>query len=445
MSLRFGTDGVRGDASTDLTSPLVVALGRAAAGALGNGGRFLIGRDTRESGPRIEADLCAGFAAEGVAVTRLGVLPTPALAHVAGMHDAPAAMISASHNPWRDNGIKLFAPGGRKLDDDTEAEIERRLAALIDDASSTSAEQDALMRVDDAALDAYVAHLASVLEGRTLTGLRVALDGGNGAASTVVARLAARVGLDARVVNIEPNGRDINDGCGSTHPEVVQRVVVEEGADVGLAFDGDADRVIAVDERGEIVDGDQIMVMAALDLHSRGALRNDAIAVTVMSNLGLRRALHDAGIAVVETPVGDRNVLVALAEHDLVLGGEQSGHIVFRDHATTGDGLLTGLVLLDLVARSGRPLSEWAGAMRRFPQVLTNVRVGRRPNLADAPGLAEEIRAAERRLGEQGRVLVRPSGTEPVVRVMVEAATEEAAAGEAQRLVAAVEAAFADS
>jgi phosphoglucosamine mutase len=295
------------------------------------------------------------------------------------------------------------------------------------------------------ALVPYVEHLVGVLAGRDLRGLSVVLDCGNGAVSAIAAPVVERLGADVHVMNAQPDGRNINEGCGSTYPQPLQRAVVERGADVGLAFDGDADRVIAVDERGEIVDGDQIMVMAALDLQARGQLRNVAMAVTVMSNLGLRRALRDAGISVVETPVGDRNVLVALEEHDLVLGGEQSGHIVFREHATTGDGLLTGLVLLDVRRRSGRPLSELARAMTRYPQVLTSVRVGRRPDLAHAPDLAAEVRGAEERLGEQGRVLVRASGTEPVVRVMVEAATAEVAAREAQRLVTAVEAAFAGS
>jgi phosphoglucosamine mutase len=439
--MRFGTDGVRGDADTDLTSPLVRALGRAAARVLGNGEPFLIGRDTRASGPRIEADLAAGMAAEGATVASVGVLPTPGLAYVAGLDGAPAAMISASHNPWRDNGIKLFAPGGRKLPDETETEIERVLHALLADDETDAVRVEVPERAG--ARDAYVAHLAGVLDGRRLDSLRVAFDAANGAASSVVHDVAAALGVDAVTIHAEPDGHNINESCGSTHPESLQQLVARGGVDVGLALDGDADRVLAVDERGELVDGDQIMVMAALDLRERSHLRNDAVAVTVMSNLGLRRALHDAGIRVVETAVGDRNVLVALDEHDLVLGGEQSGHVVFREWATTGDGLLTSLVLLDLVARSGRPLSELAAAMTRFPQVLVNVKVGRRADLGAAPALAAEIAATEARLGEAGRVLVRASGTEPVVRVMVEAATAETARAEAQHLVGAVQAAFA--
>jgi phosphoglucosamine mutase len=442
MSLRFGTDGVRGDAGSDLTSPLVAALGRAAARVLGTGTPFLVGRDTRESGPRIEGDLAAGLTAEGVGVVSLGVLPTPAVAYLASVERAPAAMISASHNPWHDNGIKLFAPGGRKLDDDVEAAIEHELRALLDvpvDGSSA-----AVVGTRRDAVDRYVDHLASVLDGRDLRGLRVAVDCANGAASAVVQRLAGTVLPELVTMHASPDGRNINEACGSTHPEEL-RARVRDGFDAGLALDGDADRVIMVDERGEVVDGDQIMVMTALDLHARGLLRNDAVAVTVMSNLGLRHALRDAGVRVVETPVGDRNVLVALDEHDLVLGGEQSGHIVFRDHATTGDGLLTGLFVLDLVRRTQRPLSELAAVMTRYPQVLVNVRVGRRPDLDHAPEIGFAVREAESRLGDEGRVLVRASGTEPVVRVMVEAASPERADAEAGRLVTAVEAAFGGS
>lgn len=443
MSLRFGTDGVRGDADTDLTSPLVFALGRAAARVLGNGAPFLIGRDTRASGPRLVRDLAAGMLAEGARVESAGVLPTPAIAYVAGLDGVPAAMISASHNPWRDNGIKLFAPGGRKLDDGTEAEIERVLHALLDESgASTTVSTDVDVPDRDDAAHAYVDHLVRALEGRRLDGLRVAFDCANGAASSVARLVAGALGVDAVVTHDAPDGRNINEHCGSTHPESLQELLAGGGFAAGLALDGDADRVLAVDERGDLVDGDQIMVMTALDLHARGHLRNGKVAVTVMSNLGLRRALHDAGIGVVETAVGDRNVLVALDEHDLVLGGEQSGHVVFREHATTGDGLLTGLLLLDLLARTGRPLSALAGAMTRFPQVLVNVRLGRRPDLAHAPGLDAEVAAAEARLGETGRVLVRASGTEPVVRVMVEAADAETADAEAKRLVTAVEAAF---
>src|SRR4051812_14403778 len=290
MSLRFGTDGVRGDAGTDLTSPLVTALGRAAARVLGAGTPSLVGRDTRESGPRIEADLAAGFGAEGAAVVSLGVLPTPAVAYLASVDGAPAAMISASHNPWPDNGIKLFAPGGRKLDDDAEAAIEHEMHALLD--APVEPNVDVAIGGRDDAGDRYVEHLASVLGGRDLRGLRVVADCANGAASTVIERLAKALLPDLVTIHASPDGRNINEACGSTHPAELQ-ARVRDGFDVGLALDGDADRVMLVDERGAVVDGDQIMVMIALDFQARGLLRNDAIAVTVMSNLGLRHALRD--------------------------------------------------------------------------------------------------------------------------------------------------------
>jgi phosphoglucosamine mutase len=441
VTLRFGTDGVRGDAARDLTSPLVYALGRASARVLGTGAAFVIGRDTRESGTRIEDDLCRGINDEGGAVVRAGVLPTPAVAYLAGELDAPASMISASHNPWADNGIKVFAPGGRKLDDGTEDAIEHVLHTLLDQPEPPVALPGGDARRAEAA-GSYVAHLVHVLDGRRLDGMRIALDCANGAASDVAPLVLTDLGAETTVLHASPDGRNINEACGSTHPEALQRAVVEHGCAAGLAFDGDADRVIAVDEHGELVDGDQIMLMAAVDLHARGALRNNKIAITVMSNLGLRHALRDAGIDVVETPVGDRNVLVALAEHDLVLGGEQSGHIVFHEHATTGDGLLTGLVVLDVMRRTGQTLSALAAAMTRYPQLLVNVRVDHRPVLDDSPRLRAAIEDAHRRLGDDGRVLVRASGTEPVVRVMVEAASEQAAQQEVELLVRAVEQAF---
>jgi phosphoglucosamine mutase len=435
--LRFGTDGVRGDADTDLTDTFVTALGRAAARVL-RCERFLVGRDTRESGARIEAALCSGLAREGVHVVPVRVLPTPAVAYLAQRDDAAAAVISASHNPWTDNGVKLMAAGGRKLPDEIESQIEAELRALLrtGDAGATRT-----WRFDDRSAE-YVDHLVSALEGRTLDGLRIVLDTANGAASRVGPLAVQRVGAEVVALHAEPDGRNINAGCGSTAPESLQAAVVELGAHVGLALDGDADRVIAVDERGAVVDGDQMMTALAIDLHTRGGLRNDAIAVTVMSNLGLRRALSRVGIGVVETPVGDRNVLAALEAHDLVLGGEQSGHVIRRDLATTGDGLLTGLLLCDLVQRGEHPLSEIAAQMVRFPQVLVNVRVSAAPDLDGAEKLQDEIAAIRRELGDAGRVLVRASGTERLVRVMVEAPTEATAEAAVARLRDAVEAEF---
>jgi phosphoglucosamine mutase len=437
--LQFGTDGVRGDAEHDLTDPFVTALGRAAARVL-EGRRFVVGRDTRASGARIEQALCLGLQHEGVDVTAVDVLPTPAIAYLAQRDDAAAAVISASHNPWTDNGVKLMARGGRKLPDDVEAAIEKEMRAILD--AGDTVDGAFTGHVEDRA-DAYVDHLVAAMQGRTLRGLRVVIDCANGAAYSVGPRALRAAGAELVVLHDRPNGRNINEGCGSTAPGDLRDAVRGHDAHVGLALDGDADRVIAVDERGDIVDGDQIMTALAIDFRAQGRLPNDAIAVTVMSNLGLRRALAAAGIDVVETPVGDRNVLVALEQHDLALGGEQSGHVIFSELATTGDGVLTGLLLCDLVARSRRPLSEVGGAMQRFPQVLVNVPVARVADLEDAHELQSEIARVANGLGDRGRVLVRASGTEPVVRVMVEASTEADATAAVAQLRRAVEAAFA--
>jgi phosphoglucosamine mutase len=435
---RFGTDGIRGDADGVLTSDLVVALGRAAARVLGADQPFLIGRDTRASGERIRDDLVRGLETEGASALDAGVIPTPGVAFLAADDGLAAAMISASHNPWTDNGIKLFAPGGLKLDDDAQARIESVLDALAGDGAHSSEPPESAAVVDDALLR-YGGHLVGVLEGRRLDGMRVVVDAANGAASHIGPTVLRTLGAQVVVIHGEPNGRNINDACGSTAPDDLCRAVVAAGADAGLAFDGDADRVLAVDEHGAIVDGDQIMVAIATDLHERGRLRNEAVAVTVMSNLGLRHALTDAGIGVVTTPVGDRSILEALREHGLSVGGEQSGHIVLGDHATTGDGILTGLVLLDGAARRGVGLSNLAARMVRYPQVLVNVAVAPGADLAHADAVWQAVRDAERTLGDDGRVLVRASGTEPVVRIMVEADTTERADAVAARLVEAVQ------
>ena len=449
--LRFGTDGVRGDADADLTTPLIVALGRAAARVFG-AETFLIGRDTRESGPRIEVALMQGFEAEGARVVFLDVAPTPAIAFLAQRLSVPAAIVSASHNPWTDNGVKLIGPDGRKLDDDFEGAIETELRAMLDmplpeesrrstAASAARSEANPTMETVTSVgdLDAYLAHLVGALDGRSLRGLRVAIDCANGAGFDMGPRALRAAGAEVEVLHAAPDGRNINDGCGSTDPSELQRAVVEHGADLGLALDGDADRVVAVDEQGQLVDGDQIMVMTALDWHERAMLRNDAIAVTVMSNLGLRRALAGAGVGIVETPVGDRSVTAAMAQHDLAIGGEQSGHIVFADLATTGDGVLTGLIVSDLVSRRGA-LSTLAAQMTRLPQVLVNVRLAHKVDVAAEPGILAAVREIEAELGDRGRVLVRSSGTEPLLRVMVEAPTSAEAEGSAARIVAAIEA-----
>ncbi|HEY6531456.1 MAG TPA: phosphoglucosamine mutase [Acidimicrobiales bacterium] len=432
MTPRFGTDGVRAPAD-ELTDGFVAALGRAAAEVLGGEDGFLIGRDTRLSGPRLERALAGGMAASGAVPQSLGVVPTPAVAWVSAARGVPGAVISASHNPWSDNGIKFFAAGGRKLADDVELELESVLDELLSGGIPTAPLEVVPLAPPprgDAWLDAVVASV----EGRRLEGLRVVIDCANGASAAFAAGALRQLGAEVDVLHAEPDGRNINNRSGSTHPEDLQRAVVGSGAMVGLAFDGDADRVLAVDETGRLIDGDHLIALFAIDLRERERLHRNQVVVTVMTNLGFRMAMAEHGIDVVETGVGDRQVLAALEQTSGSLGGEQSGHIVFADLATTGDGLLSGVQLLDLLVRSGAPLSQLAaGAMTQLPQVLVNVRVAeRRDDIAEV--MAAEIAAEETALGGRGRVLVRPSGTEPLVRVMVEAELQETADAVAHRL-----------
>ena len=449
--LKFGTDGVRGVANAELTPELALALGRAAVRVLG-GDRFAVGRDTRRSGPLLEAALAAGLAAEGADVTLLGVVPTPEVAWWSVAEAAPAAMVSASHNPFGDNGIKLFSAGGRKLSDAVEQQLELELQRILGAVVSSG---DAAARDDRpvptgaevggvvpaaGAHDGYAAAVVASIEGRRLDGLTAVVDCANGSAFAVAPRVLRELGVAVEVLHAAPDGTNINDGCGSTHPEDLAGTVVARGADLGVAFDGDADRVLLVDAAGELVDGDQIIALCAIDRHERGTLADDSVVVTVMTNLGFRLAMEDRGIQVVETKVGDRYVLEALEAGALSLGGEQSGHVIFPELATTGDGLLTAVQALDVVARAGRPLAELAaGAMTRLPQVLRNVRVAERdPAIVDR--LAADVAAVEKRLGPRGRVLVRTSGTEPLVRVMAEAPTAAEAEAAVDELVRAVEA-----
>ena len=437
---------MRGVANTELTAETVMALGRAAARVLG-GRRFVVGRDTRRSGPLLCSALAAGVAAEGLDVVDLGVVPTPTVAFASQEMDSAAAVVSASHNPFPDNGVKLLAAGGRKLS----AEVERRLeeeaaralapgrGAGVGDRPAPTGEGVGAIGGDRRLVDRYVEHLVGSIEGRRLEGLRVALDCANGAASELAPEVLSRLGAGLEVIHAAPDGTNINSGCGSTEPSSLREAVRGTGADLGLALDGDADRVVAVDHRGELVDGDHLLALCALDLRARGRLRGDTVVVTVMANLGLRQSLAEQGLAVHETPVGDRYVLEALDAGGWSLGGEQSGHLVFRDLATTGDGILTGLQLLDLVHRRGRPLADLAeDAMRRVPQVLRNVPVADREALARSDAVQEELARVEAELGDRGRVLLRPSGTEPLVRVMVEAPTEEQAQAAADRLARAL-------
>jgi phosphoglucosamine mutase len=439
--VRFGTDGIRGVANAELGAELVMALGRAATRALG-AERFLVGRDTRRSGPLLQAALSAGMASEGADVIDLGVLPTPGVAFLSAQRGVPAAMVSASHNPFADNGIKLFAAGGLKLPDAIEAAVEAELDAVLAgpvDASPVGHGVGRLWSEPDAHR-AYVDHLVEVLDGRDLSGLRVVVDCANGAGWAVAPEVFERLGAEVRAIADRPDGANINDGCGSTFPERLAAEVVASGADIGLALDGDADRLVAVDHTGALATGDELLSLFATDLAGRRQLAATTVVVTVMTNLGFRLAMAEQGITVRETKVGDRYVLEALDEAGLTLGGEQSGHIVFRRLATTGDGVLTGVLLCDLVRRRGASLAELARAsMRRLPQVLDNVAVARPAEVVATPAVQAELAAVQAELGAGGRVVLRASGTEPLVRVMVEAEHESVARAAAARLCAVVE------
>jgi phosphoglucosamine mutase len=443
----FGTDGVRGLANVDLTAELALDLSVAAAHVLGDVGAFaghderrpiaVVGRDPRASGEFLEAAVVAGLASAGVDVWRVGVLPTPAVAYLTAELDADlGVMLSASHNAMPDNGIKLLARGGHKLPDEVEDAIEARMRE--DWSRPTGA---GVGRVSEHAEGAelYLDHLLSTLP-HPLDGLRVVVDGANGAASYVGPEALRRAGAEVVEIHTTPDGLSINDNCGSTHLGDLIAAVAAHGADAGVAFDGDADRCLAVDATGSVVDGDHILAVLGIAMRERGVLAHDTVVATVMANLGFKLALESASLTVVETGVGDRYVLEAMRDGGFVLGGEQSGHVIMSEHATTGDGVLTALHLLSRVAASGSSLAELAGVVRKLPQVLINVRDVDKSRVDTDEGLAEALVGAEAELGATGRVLLRPSGTEPVVRVMVEAATPEQAASVAQRLADVVKA-----
>jgi phosphoglucosamine mutase len=453
----FGTDGVRGVAGRDLTARLAMDLSVAAAGAMDSMGAFgaaraegrrplaVIGRDPRASGEFLEAAVVAGLAGSGVDVLRLGVVPTPAVAYLtADLGAELGVVLSASHNPAPDNGIKFFSHGGVKLPDAVEDLIERTLSGLADGAAASAGQVPGggFGRVRDGGpeIGRYLDHLLSTVPagdrpaagGRPLAGLRVVVDCAHGAAYELAPRLLSRAGADVIPIGTEPDGLNINDGVGSTWIGSLAEAVTAHGADAGIAHDGDADRCLAVDARGQVVDGDQILALLAISLRDTGRLTGSTVVTTVMANLGFRKAMAEAGIEVVEVPVGDRYVLEAMREGQFVLGGEQSGHLILLDHATTGDGLLTGLQLLAVMARTGRPLHELAQVMTRYPQVLVNVPVPDKAEVAASADLAAAVSAARSELGASGRVLVRPSGTEQAVRVMVEALD----GGQAKRVAA---------
>ncbi|GAA2220574.1 phosphoglucosamine mutase [Streptomyces nogalater] len=451
MGRLFGTDGVRGVANADLTAELALGLSVAAAHVLAEAGTFeghkptaVVGRDPRASGEFLEAAVVAGLASAGVDVLRVGVLPTPAVAHLTGALGADlGVMLSASHNAMPDNGIKFFARGGHKLAD----ELEDRIEAVYDSHrhgepwERPTGAGVGRVRSYEEGFEQYIAHLLAVLPNR-LDGLKIVLDEAHGAASGVSPEVFARAGAQVVTIGAEPDGLNINDGCGSTHLDLLKAAVVEHGADLGIAHDGDADRCLAVDHTGEEVDGDQILAVLALALRERSALPADTVVATVMSNLGFKLAMEREGIRLVQTAVGDRYVLEEMKEHGYSLGGEQSGHVIILDHATTGDGTLTGLLLAARVAQTGRTLRELASVMERLPQVLINVPDVDKSRVRTSADLAAAVTEAERELGETGRVLLRPSGTEPLVRVMVEAADIEQARAVAGRLADAVKAAL---
>ena len=462
MARLFGTDGVRGVAGEDLTSQLALDVSRAAATVLHDSGVFeakeaagqrplaVVGRDPRASGEFLEAAVVAGLAGSGVDVLRLGVIPTPAVAFLTRDLGAElGVMLSASHNPAPDNGIKLFGDGGFKLPDAVEDEIEAHIGMPPRRRADLPA---GFGRVTGAARerDRYTQHLlssvppvttANGLAAAPLAGLTVVVDCAHGAAAEFAPRMLEQAGAKVIAIGAEPDGLNINDGCGSTHLETLRAEVTRRGADAGIAHDGDADRCLAVSADGEVIDGDQILAVLALTLAGQGRLAGNTVVTTVMSNLGFRNAMQDAGITVVETAVGDRYVLEAMRAGQFRLGGEQSGHIIMLDHATTGDGLLTALHLLATAARQALPLADVAAVMTRYPQVLLNVPGVDKSRVTASPELAAAVAAAEQELGASGRVLVRPSGTEPAVRVMVEAVEATQARSMADRLAAAVRAA----
>lgn len=447
MARLFGTDGVRGLANRELTADLALHLAQAAAHVLTQGRhadevraegrrpRAIVARDPRISGEFLTAAVSAGLASSGIDVLDAGVLPTPAAAFLVGdIHADFGVMLSASHNPAPDNGIKFFSFGGTKLPDDVEDRIEQDLEG--ERLLPTGADVGRIRRFADAE-DRYVIHLLSTMD-VSLAGLHVVIDCAHGAAAGISPRVFADAGATITVIGSDPDGMNINDGVGSTHLELLQETVIATGADLGIAHDGDADRCLAVDASGNVIDGDQIMAILAVSLNRRGLLKDSTLVATVMSNLGLHRAMKDHGITVRQTAVGDRYVLEDLAVGGYTLGGEQSGHVIFSDYATTGDGILTGLHIAAEMARTGSSLADLAAVMTPMPQVLINVRGVDRTRLTGDAVIAQAVAAEEATLGDSGRVLLRPSGTEPMVRVMVEAVDEETATAVADRLVALV-------
>ncbi len=434
----FGTDGIRGLANRDVTAELALDVAVAAAhilieslGSTKTRPRAIVGQDSRASGEFLEAAVVAGLTSAGVDVYRVGVIPTPAIAFLVAESGADLGVVlSASHNPMPDNGIKIFARGGGKLDDLLEQAIEDRLGEPWERPTGKNVGRAIN---DDTAAERYLNHLLSTVDTQ-LDGLKVVVDCANGASSYVAPEALRRAGAEVIAISDYPNGWNINENCGSTHMESLREKVIETSADIGIAHDGDADRCLAIDAHGNIIDGDQIMTILALGLKQRGLLKSNCVVGTVMSNLGFMKAMKEAEIDVITTPVGDRYVLERLIDSDCILGGEQSGHVIMKHFANTGDGILTALSLLQELKRTGKGANELASAMTKFPQVLLNVRNVEKERLSASTVIQDAVRAAEAELGDSGRVLLRPSGTEPLIRVMVEASSDSVASEIATRL-----------
>ena len=436
----FGTDGIRGEANAaPMTPEIALRVGMAVAAHFGRDGTIVVGKDTRLSGYLLESALASGLCALGADVTFVGPLPTPGIAYITqSLRASAGVVISASHNHFADNGIKLFAGDGYKLPDEVEAHLEALMEADLDDRRARGAEIGRAFRLDDAG-GRYLTRVKQAFSSQDdLDGLKIVVDCAHGAAYRVAPTVLRELGATVVTLGCEPDGTNINAGYGAMHPERIQQAVREHGADLGLALDGDADRAVMCDERGEVVDGDAIMCTCARDMALRGQLRGGAVVATVMSNLGLERALEEVGIGLVRTPVGDRYVVEAMRAGGYNLGGEQSGHLVFLDHATTGDGLVAALQVLSIMRSTGSPLSRLAAVMTRFPQVTTSVKVARKVPLDRLPTVSRVIREVETELGDDGRVLVRYSGTENKLRVMVEAADEAGIEPRIERILTAV-------
>lgn len=434
----FGTDGIRGLANRDLTAELALDVAVAAAhilieslGSTKTRPRAIVGQDSRASGEFLEAAIVAGLASAGVDVYRVGVIPTPAVAFLVAESGADlGVMISASHNPMPDNGIKIFARGGGKLDDDLEIAIGNRIGEPWERPIGKNVGRAIN---DDTAAERYLEHLIATID-TPLNGLKVVVDCANGASSYVAPEALRRAGAEVIAISDTPNGWNINENCGSTHMESLREKVIETSADVGIAHDGDADRCLAIDARGNIIDGDQIMTILAIGLKQRGLLKSNCVVGTVMSNLGFMHAMKDAQIDVITSPVGDRYILERLITSECILGGEQSGHVIMKHFASTGDGILTALALLQELKRAGKSINELASAMTKFPQVLINVGGVKKENLSTSLVIQKAVQDAEVELGDTGRVLLRPSGTEPLIRVMVEASSDNVASAIATSL-----------